>query len=59
MTRKTKESKALNEIWEWKENAYRKVAHLDLDEALNKRLDDSIKTVKRLRGKTEKTSSRM
>jgi len=42
------ESKALTEVWEWKEAAYREVEHLDIREALRIRLYDSIATVKKL-----------
>jgi hypothetical protein len=46
--KKIEESKALLEVWDWKESAYRKVAHLDLDAALKKRLADCIQTAKEL-----------
>ena len=45
---KIKESKALLEIREWKAAGWREVAHLPLDEAIQKRLDDSAKSVERL-----------
>ena len=55
--KKIEESKSLNEVWKWKESAYQKVAHLDLDAALQKRLIDSIQTVKNLNIKTIHSSS--
>lgn len=55
--KKIEESKALSEVWEWKESAYRKVAHLDLDAALKKRLDDCVRTVKELNIPSRRASS--
>lgn len=45
---KNKDSKALLEVWEWKEKAYQEVEHLPIDQALKKRLDDSLQTVSQL-----------
>ena len=41
--------KSLKEVWEWKEKAWSKVAHLPLREAIKKRLDDSYEAAKRLK----------
>ncbi len=41
----TTDSKALQEVWEWKELAYKEVEHLSIAEALTKRLADSLHTV--------------
>jgi hypothetical protein len=38
--------KALREVWEWKERAYREVEHLPARQAVRKRLEDSIKAVR-------------
>ena len=43
-----KESKALLEVREWKAAVWQEVAHLPLDEAINKLLADSAKSAKRL-----------
>jgi hypothetical protein len=40
-------SKALEEVWEWKEICCREVAHLDLDEAIKKRIADADETARR------------
>ncbi len=40
------ESRALTEVWEWKEDAYREVEGLDLETALNKRLNASLETTR-------------
>jgi hypothetical protein len=53
---KIEESKSMREVWEWKESAYRKVAHLDLDAALKKRLEDSIRTARELNFPTKYSS---
>jgi hypothetical protein len=37
-------SEAQREVWEWKEDAWGEVAHLDLAAAVRKRLHDSAKT---------------
>ena len=47
MTR-ARESKAQLEVWEWKEEAWREVCHLDIRSAIQKRLQDSMETAKRL-----------
>lgn len=47
--KKTEESKALREVWEWKDQAYREVAHLDLASALRKRLEDSMRNARNLK----------
>ena len=41
-------SKALKEVWEWKEQAYEEVKHLPRDQALRKRLESSMDTVHQL-----------
>jgi hypothetical protein len=46
---KNEQPRSLTEVLEWKEKAYQKVAHLPPSEALLKRLDDSMETVKKLR----------
>jgi predicted XRE-type DNA-binding protein len=38
------ESKALKEVWEWKDKAYEEVKNLDIKSALEKRLSDAIRT---------------
>ncbi len=43
-----KESKAMLEVREWKAAVWKDVAHLPLDEAISKLLDDSAKTAERL-----------
>ncbi|NUM37062.1 MAG: hypothetical protein HUU50_21175 [Candidatus Brocadiae bacterium] len=43
-----KESKSLLDVYEWKESAYQEVANLPLDEALEKRIEDSMKMAKKL-----------
>ena len=43
-----KESKALLEVREWKAAVWQEVAHLPLDEAINKLLEDSAKSAARL-----------
>ena len=45
---KIKESKALLEVREWKAAGWQEVAHLPLDEAIQKRLKDSAKSAERL-----------
>jgi hypothetical protein len=39
-----KDSKWLTEVWKWKEIAYGEVENLPLDEAIEKRLLESLKT---------------
>ena len=41
-------SHALLEVWTWKEQACQEVADLPIEQALKKRLDDSLKTVQQL-----------
>jgi hypothetical protein len=41
-------SKALTEVWEWKELAYEEVKHLPREQAIRKRLESSLKTVHQL-----------
>lgn len=43
-----KESRALTEVWEWKDAAYREVENLDIETAMKKRLSTSVKTAKKL-----------
>jgi hypothetical protein len=45
---KENESKALQQVWEWKDRAYKEVEHLSTDQALKKRLEDSLQTVYQL-----------
>lgn len=44
----TTDSKALYEVWEWKDRAYQDVKHLSPSEAIQKRLADSLHTVRQL-----------
>jgi hypothetical protein len=46
--KKIKDAKALREVWEWKEKAYREVEGLELDEALKRRIQDSLETSRKL-----------
>ena len=49
-------SKALIEVWEWKELAYEEVKHLPREQAIRKRLESSLDTVHQLNLKmTDKT----
>lgn len=41
-------SKAMTEVWEWKEIAYQEVKNLSIKDALRKRIEDSIKTAESL-----------
>ena len=41
-------SKALIEVWEWKEIAYEEVKHLPREQAIRKRLESSLETVHQL-----------
>ena len=45
---KLKESKALLEVWKWKDQCYREVAHLPLNAALARRMKDSKRTAESL-----------
>jgi hypothetical protein len=47
-----KESKALLEVWEWKETAYKEVENMELKRALKERMDKSIITAEKLNFKT-------
>ncbi|MBM4044466.1 MAG: hypothetical protein FJ279_05075 [Planctomycetes bacterium] len=47
MTRR-KVSRALTEVWAWKEACYREVAHLPTREAVEKRLEDCTRSETRL-----------
>lgn len=40
------ESKALQEVWQWKDESYEEVKHLPTDQAVRKRLTDSIRSVR-------------
>lgn len=42
------DSKALQEVLEWKEKAYQEVQHLQLKKALNTRISESIETTRKL-----------
>ena len=46
---KENESQALYDVWTWKDKAYHDVEHLPTDQALQKRLHDSLQTVQQLR----------
>ena len=41
--KKNKVAKSLLEVWEWKNLAYREVKDLPLEEAIKKRISDSLK----------------
>ena len=43
-----KVDKSLQEVWDWKEAAYREVAHLPFRQALRKRMEDSERTAQQL-----------
>ena len=45
---KSNDSNALNEVWEWKEKAVREVEHLSTADAIKKRLEDALQTVRKL-----------
>ena len=45
---KKNEPKALCEVWEWKEKAYKDVEHMPIGEAVKKRLEDSLQTIYKL-----------
>ena len=47
--KKSNESEALREVLEWKEQAYREVADLDIEFAIKKRLEDSRRSSEQLR----------
>ena len=47
-----KESKSLEEVWEWKEKAYKEIENLDLRIALKERIRKSIYTSNNLCFKT-------
>lgn len=42
------DSKSLHEVWEWKEKAVREVEHLPTADAIKKRLEDALQTVREL-----------
>lgn len=42
--KKNKVAKSLLEVWEWKKSAYREVEDLPTEEAIIKRITDSVKT---------------
>ena len=43
-----KVSKALQEVWDWKDACYREVAHLPFREAVRKRIEDSERRAREL-----------
>ncbi|MBM3860583.1 MAG: hypothetical protein FJ395_13155 [Verrucomicrobia bacterium] len=43
-----KVSKALEEVWQWKEEAWQEVAHLPLRQALRKRMEIAERTAREL-----------
>jgi len=46
--KKSKISKALLEVWQWKDECYNEVKNLPIEKAIEKRIEDSYKTVKRM-----------
>lgn len=46
--KKSKISKALLEVWQWKEKCYSEVKDLPIDKAIKKRINDSYKTIRKL-----------
>jgi hypothetical protein len=46
--KRIKESKALTEVWSWKEEAYNEVKHLDIEAAVSKRIEGTLATTHRL-----------
>lgn len=46
--KKIKASRSLMDVWEWKDDAYKEVMNLDIDIAIKKRLETSLKTTKAL-----------
>ncbi|MBI4723318.1 MAG: hypothetical protein HY769_10075 [Candidatus Stahlbacteria bacterium] len=44
--KKSKVSKSLLEVWEWKDLAYKEVETLPIEEAIKKRISDSLKATK-------------
>ena len=46
--KKSKISKALLEVWQWKEKCYSEVKNLPIEKAIEKRIEDLYKTVKRM-----------
>ena len=46
--KKIKASRSLVEVWEWKEDAFKEVMNLDIDTAIKKRLETSLKTSKEM-----------
>lgn len=48
MKKKTKDSKALIETWECKNEAYEEVKNLSLEDAISKRLSSSYATAEKL-----------
>jgi hypothetical protein len=43
-----KASKALQDVWKWKDACYREVAHLPFRDALRKRIQDSERAAREL-----------
>ena len=41
-------SQALIEVWNWKDQAYHEVEQLPIEQALRKRLEDSLRLVRQL-----------
>lgn len=58
MKKKNNISKALLEVWEWKESAYKEVKGFDLTSAIRKRIMDSISTTHHLGFKSIKKRDR-
>ena len=48
MSAPVKVSKALEEVWQWKEEAWQEVAHLPLRQALRKRMEIAERTAREL-----------
>ncbi len=45
-TRRDLEARAQQEVWQWKEEAWKEVGHLDIRAAIRKRLEDSDATAR-------------
>ncbi|MBF0227671.1 MAG: hypothetical protein HQK76_19660 [Desulfobacterales bacterium] len=54
---KNNESKALKEVWELKDKAYKEVEKMDLRDALKERINKSVNTTKNLGFETKKINT--
>jgi hypothetical protein len=52
------EEKALLEVWEWKEKAFKEVENLELKQALKERLKSSVRTSQKFGFKVHKTAKK-